>query len=227
VPEKPLPKKQLLSREEILEGLLVPLHLKRRARQAVKSAGKEAKRVAKATAETVSSAGKEAARMAKAGMEQAGEAQVETARVGKEAVSDLASPLGPMYRLEEEDPAMPESLRLVQDSFWSALKESKSRFDEATQPGQADAFRHVMGSRRAAIEAGLVPALLGGIGHELRNLQRATGSAEDLRNNAMDMYNNLLGIISAVRNPEPLTGEQETELLNSASMLGFPQGEKK
>jgi hypothetical protein len=227
VPEKPLPKDQLLSREEILEGLLVPLHLKRRARHAVKSAGKEAKRVAKATAETVSSAGKEAARMAKAGMERAGEAQVETARIGKEAISELGKPLGAMLSLEEEDPAMPEALQLVQDGFWSALRESKHRFDEATQPGQADAFRHVIGSRRAALDAGIVPALLGGVGHELRNLQRATGSAEDLRNNAMDIYNNLLGVISAVRNPEPLTAEQEAALLDRASMFGFPQGEKK
>jgi hypothetical protein len=146
----------------------------------------------------------------------------------------LRSALDSIVRLDEKSPAMPRALLDVAEEFQAALETGGQRYGGARTP-EADAYRHVVGSRNATLKAGVVPALAGGVGHELKNvveairgnldqagLPKGAGLKSVAKNSLVDLANNLRGIMSAVRNPQELGEEEMMELLSAADLP--PQG---
>lgn len=133
--------------------------------------------------------------------------------------------------LAEGSKNLPESIKRVGDIFQDELVRGAELFGSSVDP-RADAFRHVMGSRRAALEVGHIQAIAAGIGHELNNVRsflegrgRDVGSnrpdvsaSEVFENLRQDLFNNMLGIISAVINPGELNEFEQTQLIAQASV---------
>lgn len=145
-------------------------------------------------------------------------------------LGNLLGAIDAIVMLDEKSPALPKALSDVAEEFQSALDEGRELFGQSQSP-MADAYRHVKGSREAAKNVGVVPALAGGIGHEVANMVGAlkgdlkqTGMkvkgqrlGNVAKNSLIDMANNLRGIISAIRQPE-MSDEELMEMVSSGPM---------
>lgn len=133
------------------------------------------------------------------------------------------------YLLPEDDDRIPAGYQLLNMHMQDAIDRSRSQYDDVQSP-EADRYRHVMGMRRASLDPTVGPlrAFIGGTGHEINNIfdaivlgnygqlgtdRKRMPPAKVLRNSYDDMYNNMVGIMSAIRNPEPIRGKEEVQRL--------------
>jgi hypothetical protein len=122
-----------------------------------------------------------------------------------------------LLTLDEASPQMPEALRQVSAAFKNAAAES-GKLPGGRKTREADTFRHVEGARDAALQAGVLPTLIGSTAHEIKNLidlalsegpESAAMSAmgepisfmQGLKESATDIGSNLRGIGQAVVSP--------------------------
>jgi len=167
--------------------------------------------------------------------ESAGDSIEETISDITDSVNTVIERVKAIATLDEDNPNLPDSIKKVGKAFHAAQGESRERgIGETQQGGEADAFRHVKGSREATIEAGVLPAVAGGIGHEVKNVldalsgniraigtNRKTASIEEiLSNSSMDVKNNIIGVLSALARPGELSPKDEEFLMSIATKEG-------